>query len=170
MVCAEIAMRPMRSPRIAAIGASSTGGRSTARPGSASRKPLTQVTSRKQPDHLVERQHDADQQHADDQRVEPRIGEEAVQDLRVQHDGEQAHRIRNTSIRTRKMRGEESLNGSIVLRHAGLHASAEALCRNMAQAERMKRRLPQLQRLCASKQSAARGLTRSRRSAPCRPP
>ena len=32
-ICAEIAMRPMRSPRIVAIGASSTGGRSTARPG-----------------------------------------------------------------------------------------------------------------------------------------
>ncbi len=76
MVCADIAMRPMRSPRIAAIGASSTGGRSTAMPGSARRKLLTQATSRKQPDHLPERQDDADQQHADDQRVEAGIGHE----------------------------------------------------------------------------------------------
>jgi hypothetical protein len=45
MICAEIAMRPTRSPRIVAIGASSTGGRATARPGSAMRKPLTQLTS-----------------------------------------------------------------------------------------------------------------------------
>ena len=45
MVGGEIAMRPTRSPRIAAIGASSTGGRATARPGSARRKPLTQATS-----------------------------------------------------------------------------------------------------------------------------
>ena len=43
--CDDIAMRPMRLPRIAAIGASSTGGRSTARPGSARRKLLTQEIS-----------------------------------------------------------------------------------------------------------------------------
>ena len=73
----EIDMRPMRSPRSAAIGASSTGGRSTARPGSARRKPLTQRDLGKQPDHLPERQQDADHQNADDQRVEPRIGDEA---------------------------------------------------------------------------------------------
>jgi hypothetical protein len=45
MVVEEIAMRPVRPPRIAAIGASSTGGRSTASPGSAVRKPFTQFTS-----------------------------------------------------------------------------------------------------------------------------
>ena len=41
MVCEEIDIRPARSPRIAAIGASKTGGRSTASPGSARRKLLT---------------------------------------------------------------------------------------------------------------------------------
>ena len=82
-------MRPTRSPRIAAIGASSTGGRSTARPGSARRKPLTQATSGKQPQHLAERQHDADQQHADDQRVEAGIGEERGPDLAIEDDDEQ---------------------------------------------------------------------------------
>jgi hypothetical protein len=46
IVWAEIAMRPMRSRSIAAIGASRTGARATSRPGSASRKSLTQATSR----------------------------------------------------------------------------------------------------------------------------
>src|SRR5438874_2030997 len=45
IICAEIAMRPMRSPKIAAIGASSTGGRSTASPGSSRRNPLPQFPS-----------------------------------------------------------------------------------------------------------------------------
>ena len=36
------------------------------------------------------------------------------------------HRIRNTSIRTRKMRGEETLNGSMSCAMAGLFV-AEAL-------------------------------------------
>ena len=42
-----------------------------------------------QPDHLAERQHDADEQHADDQRVEARIGHERHLDLLVQHEGDQ---------------------------------------------------------------------------------
>jgi hypothetical protein len=37
----------------------------------------------------------------------------AIQDLRVDDDDDQAHRIRKTSIRTRKMRGEETLKGSM---------------------------------------------------------
>ena len=65
MVCAEMATRPTRSPpSMAAIGASSFGSRATASPGSARRKLLTQDDFRKQPDHPVERQDDADEQHA----------------------------------------------------------------------------------------------------------
>ena len=45
MVCVEIAIRPMRSPSSVAIGASSTGARSTSTPGSATRKVLTQRIS-----------------------------------------------------------------------------------------------------------------------------
>ena len=52
------------SPRIAAIGASSTGGRSTARPGSARRKPLTQATSGNSRITWRNASSDADDQHA----------------------------------------------------------------------------------------------------------
>ena len=45
MVGDEIVMRPVRSRRIAAIGASNTGGRVTVMPGSASRNSLTHATS-----------------------------------------------------------------------------------------------------------------------------
>ena len=91
MVCAEMATRPTRSPpRIAAIGASSVGARATASPGSARRKLLTQETSGKQPDHALERQDDADQQNADDQAVEPGIGHEGVDDLALEHEGDQS--------------------------------------------------------------------------------
>ena len=45
MVWVEIAIRPMRSPSSVAIGASSTGGRSTSMPGSAMRKVLTHLIS-----------------------------------------------------------------------------------------------------------------------------
>ena len=45
MVCVDMAMRPMRSPSSVAIGASSTGVRSTSIPGSAMRKVLTQRIS-----------------------------------------------------------------------------------------------------------------------------
>ena len=47
MVCVEIDMRPMRSPRMAAMGASRTGARSISIERSALRKPLTQRISGK---------------------------------------------------------------------------------------------------------------------------
>ena len=37
----------------------------------------------------MERQDDADEQHADDQAVEPGIGHEGVEDLALQHEGDQ---------------------------------------------------------------------------------
>ena len=42
-----------------------------------------------EPDHLAERQDDADQQHRADQRVEAGIGEEGCDDLLVEHDRHQ---------------------------------------------------------------------------------
>ncbi len=90
IICVDIAMRPVRSRRIAAIGASKTGGRSTVMPGSASRNPFTQATSRNRRIDLPERQQDADHEHADDQAVEAGIGEERRDDLLVEDDGEQA--------------------------------------------------------------------------------
>ena len=47
IICDDIAILPTRSPSRTAMGASSTGGRSSARPGSARRKLLTQLTSGK---------------------------------------------------------------------------------------------------------------------------
>jgi hypothetical protein len=65
IICCEIAMRPMRSPRIAAIA--STGGRSTARPGREA-EPVDPIDLGEQPDHLPEGERDADPQHPDDER------------------------------------------------------------------------------------------------------
>ncbi len=90
IVVGEIAVRPARSPRIVAIGASSTGGRADreARVGEA--EAVDPADLGKQPDHLTEREQDADHQHGDDQRVQARIGHEGDHDLLVQHDHDQA--------------------------------------------------------------------------------
>ena len=44
---------------------------------------------RREPHHLPEREHDADDQHAEDQPVEAGIGEEGDPDLPVEHDRDQ---------------------------------------------------------------------------------
>ena len=44
---------------------------------------------RKQPDDAMERQDDADDENADDQAIEPGIGHEGVEDLMLQHEGDQ---------------------------------------------------------------------------------
>ncbi len=54
-------------------------------------EPIDPVDLGEQADDLPERQHDADQQHAEDQRVEARIREESGPDLAVKHDGDQRH-------------------------------------------------------------------------------
>ena len=86
----------MRSPSSAAIGASSTGGLGARCPGRRRGSELTQRTSRKQPEHLAEGEHDADEQHADDQGVEARIGQEGGPDLAIEDEGQKARRTRKT--------------------------------------------------------------------------
>ena len=77
MVCCEIVIRPVRSPpRIAAIGASSFGPPLDRKPGIGDAEIVDPGDFRIEPDHLAERQDDADQQHRADQRVEAGIGEE----------------------------------------------------------------------------------------------
>ena len=44
--------------------------------------------------------------------VEARIGQEGEPDLTIQHHHDQAAQQQNTTIRTRKIRGEDSLSGS----------------------------------------------------------
>ena len=90
MVVGEIAMRPARSPRIVAIGASSTGGRATARPGSARRKLFTQATSGNRRITCRNASRMPITSTRDDQRVEARIGHEGDDDLLVQHDHDEA--------------------------------------------------------------------------------
>ena len=63
MVWVEIAMRPMRSPSSVAIGASSTGAPLDLDAGLGDAERVDPADLRKQPDHLAEGQHDADQQH-----------------------------------------------------------------------------------------------------------
>ena len=125
MVCGEIAVRLPRSPRIAAIGASSTGARSARDAGIGQAESVDPGDFRKQPQHLPERQHDADQQHADDQRIEAGIGEERLPDLAVQDETSSPPRIRNTSIRTRKIRGEETLNRSTTISRCAMAVTVQ---------------------------------------------
>ena len=74
MVSDDIAMRPARSPRIVDIGASRTEAEAV-HPGDLG----------EQPDDLAEREQGADQENADDECVEARIGEEGGPDLAMQH-------------------------------------------------------------------------------------
>jgi hypothetical protein len=69
MVCCEIVIRPERS----------IGDTEIVHPGH----------FRIEPDHLPERQDDADQEHRADQRVEAGIGKERGNDLLVEHDRHQ---------------------------------------------------------------------------------
>ena len=75
------------------------------------------VDLRKQPDHLPERQQDADEQHADDQRVEPGIGEEGDPDLPVQHDDDQRAQDQEHQHPDQKDPGRRKLEWVDVLRH-----------------------------------------------------
>src|SRR6266852_1127510 len=113
IICAEIAMRPMRSRSRTAIGASSTGGRSTARPGSATRKPFTQLTSGNR--RRTWRNASAIPMASTPMisALSPGLARNAVQICLYSTITTSAHRIRNTSIRTRKIRGDASLNGSM---------------------------------------------------------
>ena len=78
-----------------------------------------------EPDHLAERQDGADRQHQADQRVEAGIGQERVEDLLDGARPISAHSIRNTSIRTRKIRGEASLVCSRLLLAIGFSLTPE---------------------------------------------
>ena len=90
MVCWEIVIRPERSPpRIAAIGASSVGLPLDRQAGIGDAEIVDPGDLGIEPDHLPERQDDADQQHRADQRVEAGIGEEGGDDLLVEHDHDQ---------------------------------------------------------------------------------
>ena len=64
MVGGEIAVRPARSPRIVAIGASSTGGARDREAGIGEAEAVDPGDFGKQPDHLPEGEQDADDQHA----------------------------------------------------------------------------------------------------------
>src|SRR4051794_28811455 len=111
--CADIAMRPTRLPRIAAIGASSTGGRSTARPGSARRKLLTQAISGRS---RTTWRNDRMMPIASTPRISalrPGLARNATWICLCSRNATSAQRTTNTSIRNRKMRGEESLSGSV---------------------------------------------------------
>ncbi len=86
MICGEIAMRPARSPRIdghrreqhrRALDRQTRIGQAEA---------VDPVDLREEPDHLAERQDDADQEHADDEGVEPGIGAEGFPDLAIEDD------------------------------------------------------------------------------------
>ncbi len=66
-----------------------------------------------EPDHLAERQDDADQEHRADQGVEPGLAKNAVTICLYSTTPTSPQSTRKTSIRTRKIRGEDSLLSSI---------------------------------------------------------
>ena len=72
-----------------------------------------------EPDHLPERQDDADQQHRADQGVEAGIGEEGDDDLLVQHDHHQGAQHQKHQHPHRKIRGEDNLVSSISMAERG---------------------------------------------------
>ena len=114
MVCCEIVIRPERSPpRIAAIGASSVGCLSIARPGSAMRKLLTQETSGYsritwRNDRMI-----PIKSTAPISALSPGLAKNAAMICLYSTTVTSAHSIRNTTIRTRKIRGEDNLLNSI---------------------------------------------------------
>src|SRR6478752_589173 len=113
IICEEIAMRPMRSRSNTAMGASNTGGRSTASPGSANRKPLTQSISGNR--RMTCRKANAMPMASTAMinALSPGLARKAAQICRYSTITTSAHSVRNTTIRTRKIRGDESLNGSM---------------------------------------------------------
>ena len=115
-------------------GASSTGGRSTARPGSASRNPLTQLTP-KQPDDLPEGKRNADAEHADNQRIKSGIGEERSPDLLVEHHHHERAQDQEHRHPDQKNPGRRQLEWIDILRH-GDEISGPSLPDNKARARR----------------------------------
>ena len=76
----------------------------------------------KQPQHLAEREHDADQQHAHDQAVEARIGEERRPDLLVEDDDQQGAEHEKHHHPDQKDPGRahlERVDIVVLLRHGG---------------------------------------------------
>ena len=90
MVWVEIAIRPMRSPRSVAIGASSTGGALDLDAGLGDAERVDPADLGEQAEHLPEGEDDADQQHRDDDAVQARIGEEGLVDLAVENERDEA--------------------------------------------------------------------------------
>ena len=75
---------------------------------------------RKQPDHARERKDDADQEDADDQPVEPRVGHERVEDLMLQDKGDQPAQNQKHQHPEQKDAGRRQLGWVDVIRHRPL--------------------------------------------------
>ena len=113
MVCGEIAVRLPPSPRIAAIGASKTGARPRASPGSARRNPLTQAISGNSRRTCRNDSRMPTTSTPMISALRPGLARNAVQICPCRMKTSNPPRMRNTSIRTRKIRGEETLKGSL---------------------------------------------------------
>ena len=106
-------MRPMRSPQERRHRREQHRRALDRKAGVGEPEAVDPVDLGEQPDDLPEGQHDADGEHADDQRVEARIGEERGPDLPVEHDHDERAQDQEHHHPDRKIRGEESLNGSM---------------------------------------------------------
>ena len=117
MVCDEIAMRPMRSPQDRRHRRQQHRRPLDREAGIGEAEAVDPGDLGEQPDHLPERQHDADQQHADDQRVEAGIGEEGGPDLPVEDDDDQRAQDQEHQHPDQKDPGRGKLERVEVLRH-----------------------------------------------------
>ncbi len=112
MVTVEIAIWPLRAPSMVAMGASSTGGFSTAMPGSARRKVLTQRASRKRRITCRNDRTTPMRPTATITPLRPGLAMKAVCTSRCSTNTTRPTSARNTSMRNRKIRGDETLKGS----------------------------------------------------------
>src|SRR2546423_10457267 len=112
IVVGEIAVRPARSPKMVAIGASSTGGRATASPGSARRKPFTHRTSGNSRMTWRNESRIPITSTAMMSAFRPGLAMKATTICLCSTTTIRPHRIRNTIIRTSKIRGEDNVKGS----------------------------------------------------------
>ncbi len=89
------------------------------------------------PDDLARREHNADEQHADDQRVEARIGHERDFDLLVQHEGDQPAEDDEDRHPQQENTGRGQFERVEFVGHARLYVSARSatLNRNMPQTD-----------------------------------
>src|SRR5262249_44334294 len=117
IICAEIAMRPMRSRSRTAIGASSTGGGPTPRPGAAAPQAFPHVTPRESGGAWADTRPMSTADTPRDTAVTPGMAGKRGPDLLVEHDHDERAQNQEHQHPDEKNPGRGELEGIDVLRH-----------------------------------------------------